>query len=342
MTTISVVIPSYNRAELLKLTVQSVLAQTIPPTEVIIVDDGSTDHTQAVCATFPPPVRYIRQKNSGVAAARNTGIRAVTGEWIAFCDSDDLWMTNKLALQLAAIDATGVKWSITDFAIINGEGARVMGNGFARAFPIFPEKHLTAEQHFGNWLGARTLKIGSESMSIYTGDAFGMMFLGNVVIPSTSIIAQDLIRRVGAFDETLDVAEDTEYFHRMAARAPLTILMKPLTDYRMGHPSLIAQKSENLIGNALISHERATLLRSRHTIREEAAIREGGELLRVRLAFSRLAALNQRGAREALRGTSHRYVLSMRAVAILLASLLPSIALRGLHWAKRGVRSLRG
>ena len=341
MTTVSVVIPSYNRAELLKLTVQSVLAQSVRPIEVIVVDDGSTDHTSAICETFAPPVRYIRQKNSGVAAARNTGIRAAQGELIAFCDSDDLWMPNKLELQLAAMDATGAGWSITDFAIINPEGKRVVGRGFGRAFPIFPETGVTAERHFGSWLDTRKLTTGSESMSMYTGDAFGMMFLGNVVIPSTSIVSREVIKRAGWFDESFAVAEDTEYFHRVAACAQLTILMEPLSEYRIGHPSLVAQKSERLIANAIRSGERAALLRTEPTARETAAIREGARMLRMRLAYSRLAGLDGKGAREALRHDPHGYIVSPRSIAILVASLLPGNALRALHRAKRALISLR-
>src|SRR3990170_4898248 len=111
---VSVAIAAYNRAELLRPTIQSILAQTAPAFEIIVVDDGSTDHTSEVCAGFPA-VRYIYQENKGVSAARNTGLRVATGEWIAFCDSDDLWTPDKLEIQLAAMDATEGGWSVTDF-----------------------------------------------------------------------------------------------------------------------------------------------------------------------------------------------------------------------------------
>jgi GT2 family glycosyltransferase len=339
VTTVSVVIPSYNRADLLTLTIRSILAQTVRPAEIIVVDDGSTDHTAAACAAFPSPVQYIRQENSGVSAARNRGIKAASGSWIAFCDSDDLWMPNKLEVQLAAITATGAGWSITDFTIIDPDGRRVLERGFRRAFPIFAETRLTADKHFGGWLDVRTLKLGSESVSTYTGDAFGMMFLGNVVIPSTSLVSREVIERVGPFDERLAVAEDTEYFHRVAAAAKVTILMTPLTMYRIGHPSLVAQKSERLIGNAIQSGERAALLRPTLTARENAAFRDGARMLRVRLAYSRLADLDLQGVREALRGAPREYILSARGAAVLAASFLPRFVLRGLHRAKRAVRS---
>lgn len=96
---ISVIIPTYNRARYLPEAVGSVLAQTRPPCEIIIVDDGSTDNTGELAKGFPKVVRYIRQQNSGPAAARNRGLREANGDWIAFLDSDDLWVSEKLEVQ---------------------------------------------------------------------------------------------------------------------------------------------------------------------------------------------------------------------------------------------------
>src|SRR4051812_15354057 len=151
---VSVVIPTYNRAELLKVTIQSILGQTVRPLEIIIVDDGSTDDTANVCASFGPVVRYMGQRNGGVSAARNAGIRAAQGDWIAFCDSDDLWVYNKLELQLAAIEATSAGWSVTGFALIDPEGRSIADgeDGFRLSFPVFSESRVTPEQHFAQWL----------------------------------------------------------------------------------------------------------------------------------------------------------------------------------------------
>ena len=335
---VSVVVPTYNRAELLKATVRSILDQTLPPFEIIVVDDGSTDNTADVCAEFPPPVRYIRQDNRGVAAARNTALRAARGDWIAFCDSDDLWMPHKLELQLSALDVTGVSWSITDFLIIGPEGEieTRQTNGFQVAFPVFPEMGRTPEEHFARWLDGRGVQ--GLGLKAYTGDAFGMLFLGNVVIPSTALIARDLVTRVGFFDETLRVAEDTEYFHRVAAMSRVTILMKPLSLYRVGHASLVAQKSEQLIVNAILSVERAALLRPHLSLREQDALRIGSGMLRSRLAYSRLAALDREAARHALRDSAGKMALSPRSAAIFLMSWLPRAALVALHRVKRFIR----
>ncbi len=100
---VSVIIPTYNSAAILPDAVDSVLCQTQPPAEIVIVDDGSCDETPIVCAAYAGRARYLRQENAGASAARNTGIAASTGDWLAFLDADDLWEPHKLERQLEAL-----------------------------------------------------------------------------------------------------------------------------------------------------------------------------------------------------------------------------------------------
>lgn len=100
---VSAVVPCYNGARFLRETLESALAQTHPPLEVIVVDDGSTDDSAAIAASLGPPVRVIRQANQGESVARNRGIDEACGDWLAFLDADDLWHPRKLAAQLAAV-----------------------------------------------------------------------------------------------------------------------------------------------------------------------------------------------------------------------------------------------
>lgn len=340
MSGVSVVVPTYNRAELLRLTLQSVLGQTVAPLEVIVVDDGSTDHTAEVCAEFGNSIRYLLQENQRLPAARNTGIRAARGEWIALCDSDDLWQPRKLELQLAALNATGAAWSITDFGIIDPDGNRRAddSHGFRHAFPVFQETDVTPQEHFGRWVDEREIQVGSDRITVYTGDAFGMLFKGNIALPSTSIITRALLDKAGLFDTTFR-AEETEFFHRIAAYGRVAIVMEPLTDYRVGHASLIKGDATPFIQDALRSLELAAALRPALTAKERAALREGRRRLRLRLAYSRLSSLDRAGARQALyEAWQDDPILSPRSTAIMMASLLPETALRGLHWAKRAMR----
>lgn len=100
---ISVIIPTYNRSQSLHRALQSVYRQTLMPGEIIVVDDGSNDGTEQMLRNEFPEVRYIYQQNRGVSAARNRGIAAASGDWLAFLDSDDQWLPEKLQKQQQAL-----------------------------------------------------------------------------------------------------------------------------------------------------------------------------------------------------------------------------------------------
>ena len=98
--TISVVIPTLNRCSLLQKAIESVLKQTLVPSEIIVVDNGSTDDTKKMVCSLYPNINYLVEDKSGVSAARNKGIKVAKSEWIAFLDSDDVWESKKLEKQL--------------------------------------------------------------------------------------------------------------------------------------------------------------------------------------------------------------------------------------------------
>lgn len=104
---VSVIIPCYNTAPYLREALDSALAQTPPPLEVIVVDDGSTDDSAAIAGSYGPPVRVVRQANRGQAAARNRGIAEARGDWIALLDADDVWLPQKTARQFEALEEAG-------------------------------------------------------------------------------------------------------------------------------------------------------------------------------------------------------------------------------------------
>ena len=220
--TVSVVIPSYNRAGWLPAAVGSVLAQTHPATEILIVDDGSTDNSAEVCAAFPAPVRYIRQQNAGVSAARNRGMREATGEFIALLDSDDLWVPEKLAVQLALhAERPDLGWSATGALTIAPDDTIPAGRqGFERIFDVFNAEGVSAEQFFDRWFDRVPLEVSGKTYSAWAGDFYVPLFLGNFILPSSVLMRSDLVRKVGGFNEAFRLAEETEFFHRVAAEAP--------------------------------------------------------------------------------------------------------------------------
>ncbi len=112
MPRISIIIPAYNRADVLPRAINSVLSQTFTDYEIIVVDDASTDETSAVARNFNGPVHVIRHEvNRGPAAARNTGIEATSGAYVAFLDSDDEWMPEKLGRQIGLLEGLGTSYN---------------------------------------------------------------------------------------------------------------------------------------------------------------------------------------------------------------------------------------
>ena len=341
MTRVSVVIPTYNRAEFIRATVASVLAQTLQPAEVIIVDDGSTDDTETVCRQFKPPVFYMRRQNAGVSAARNAGIAASKGDWLAFCDSDDLWDADKLRLQMLAIEATRAEWCVTDFRVIDPDGKPVRPEtpGMSQTFNVLRERKIPPEKHFGSWLQLERLKLDSSTIRVYHGDFFGMLFLGNVVLPSTSVVSRALLEKAGPFDPKLRRAEETEFFHRISAQSRGALVMEVLASYRVGHASIMTGDPAPFVESALRSIEQARLHRPVLTPEEQKAFEEGRRSLHLKLAYAKLSSYDGRGARHALfQAWKVDRAVSLRSLSIMAASFLPSTVLRWLHSAKRVAR----
>jgi hypothetical protein len=334
-------VPTYNRAGFIGATLESVLAQTLPATEVIIIDDGSTDNTRDICAHYAAPVRYIRQENQGLSAARNAGFRAAAGDWIAFCDSDDLWEPHKLELQMKAIAATNTAWCFADFRVIDPDGKPVRPgiSGLAQTFPVLKDRGVDPASHFSKWIESRQIAWGASNVTIYHGDLFGMLFLGNIVLPSTAIVSRALMERAGPFDETTRRAEETEFFHRISHEATACIVMNEVACYRVGHTSLMKDaNAAPIIEYALRSLHAASARRPQLTKAERAAFHEGCRQLRLRLAYTRLSLLDGAGARRAVYEAwrEDRFV-SPRSAAIMAASFLPNVALRGLTRVKQAI-----
>lgn len=339
---VSVIIPTYNRVELLRRAVESVLAQTRPADEILIVDDGSTDGTREMCRDLPAVVRYIHQENAGVSAARNRGIREASGVCLAFLDSDDEWRPEKLEVQLALHRVhPEIGWSITNCEVIDLQG-RVRGGrqGFRWEFPIFRDLDLDPDDFFGERFDAEILRAAGREHRVFVGDAFEAYFHGNFTYPSSLMISPGALHGLELFDEGFRVAEEMEFCHRLAARASLGVLMTPLIGRRVAeYDSLIApHRTVELVRNALRSVDRAARIRPLSPGEAEAH-RRGRERLLLRLGYAHLTELERLEARGAVvRAWREGVGRSPRAAGIFLASLLPVGLLRGLHVMKRTVR----
>lgn len=247
--TVSVIIPTFNRAYCLARTVNSALAQTEVEVEVVIVDDGSTDDTADLVTRLygkDPRVRFVRKENGGVASARNHGIRLATGAFIAFLDSDDVWYPWKLKLQLACLRAlphVGMLW--TDMEGIDPQGAvshpRYLRKMYG-AFRWFP----TYEDLFEARTPLREIEPGLNDLvadhKLYAGNIFSQMVLGSLVHTSTVVLRRERLARVGEFDESLrPLGEDYDFHLRTCAEGPVAFADVASIRYQLGMPDRLTR-----------------------------------------------------------------------------------------------------
>ena len=194
MAQIAAIIPTYNRAGLVERAIASVLAQTSPPAEVIVVDDGSTDDTNTTIAQFGDQVRYIAQTNAGVSAARNVGAGTASGDWLAFLDSDDTWRPDHLERVATAIDKTGGRAAVY-FADLEEEGS-----------------HETAWQRSGLEL--------SNAFQLQTDASEWVMLPLQPMTIQASVIQRDAYWRIGGHRPGLLCREDTHLFFMLGFSGP--------------------------------------------------------------------------------------------------------------------------
>jgi len=207
---VSVVTPLYNSADFIGTTLESLQAQTFGEWEAILVDDGSTDDTPQRVRRFLEDERfsYLRQDNQGIAAARNRGIRAARGAWIALLDHDDLWMPEKLERQLEAAERN-------DWDIICTEGEILRDGRRTRYSDHLPEQ-------------TRQALSRPDDPSV---DVFELLVRTNFLCASSVLLRRSLFDDHGVLDPALAPADDYDMWLRCTPHAPLGYLMDPLVVY---------------------------------------------------------------------------------------------------------------
>jgi glycosyltransferase involved in cell wall biosynthesis len=210
--TVSVIIPAFNQGRYLGAAIESALAQTYRDFEILVIDDGSTDNTPAVARQYGDCIRYFRQANQGLGGARNTGIRAARGAYLALLDSDDIWLPGFLEtmVQLAArAPAAAVLFSRADY--IDADG---------RALPQVSEVKTAP----GGWL-------------------YELLVRADFIIPSTVVMLRSAVLEAGLFDERTSAihgAEDWDLWLRLAPAHPFIGFSQSLVHYRLHSSSLSA------------------------------------------------------------------------------------------------------
>jgi glycosyltransferase involved in cell wall biosynthesis len=204
---VSVIIPTYNRACLLKEAIGSVQEQVFSDFELIVVDDGSTDNTAQLLQSYAN-IQVVKQDHRGVSAARNAGIAQAFGQFLAFLDSDDLWLPEKLSAQVAFFE------SHPDALICHTEEIWIR-NGVR----VNPRRRH--RKHSG-MIFERAVQLC-------------------LVSPSAVMIHRSLFDQVGWFDETLPACEDYDLWLRIACRFPIFLISKPLVIKRGGHTDQLSR-----------------------------------------------------------------------------------------------------
>lgn len=252
MKLVSVVIPTYNCAKFVAQAIQSVLNQSYKNTEIILVDDGSTDETRDVIQPFMKEIVYIYQENKGLPGARNRGIAEASGEYIALLDADDRWHNNKLEYQIQVLESfPSVHLVFSDFSVFDEDGYKEK-SFFRKGFPFFKEFGFTLNDIFET-----TSKICSDrypnEIQIYHGYIARYLFCGNFVLPSSVLMRKSAIDRIGGFDESYKVAEETEFFLRFCTYYDAAFVDCPLVDYLIKRVGNLTGNSntERLIKNAI-------------------------------------------------------------------------------------------
>jgi glycosyltransferase involved in cell wall biosynthesis len=223
---VSVVMGSYNSAAWIAATIDSILAQTHPVAEVVIIDDGSTDRTAEIANSYGSRILLVQEQHRG-RPYRNRGIQASKGALVAFIDADDYWHPEKIERQLARMREQRAEWVICEAEWLDMEAGRL---------------------------------IAPVGMAAMEGDILEALFLHNFIVASTPVVARRVLDAVGGFDESVDVApvEDWDLWLRIAAMQPLACVRERLATLRLHTDSFLAstpltrriQSLENVINHS--------------------------------------------------------------------------------------------
>jgi len=210
---VSVIIPTYNRAGLVVEAIESVLRQTAPPREIIVVDDGSTDGTPDALASFGDRIVAVRQENQGVGGARNRALAMATGRYLAFLDSDDTWLEFKLELQVAIMERQpNLGFLFSDF-LITGEGEKTTPRGLQTWF----RNPLRWEEVLENMTVSSVLHAPEgKPVRLYCGQIYRALLSDPYVLPTSAIVRADRLTSDIRFAENVLRYSDWEFFARLA------------------------------------------------------------------------------------------------------------------------------
>lgn len=215
---VSVILPTYNGAGFILETISSILSQTLPPEEIILVDDGSVDNTQEVVENFHPKLKYHRILNSGVCHARNVGAAVATSPYIAFCDHDDLWRPDKLEKQMSLHNRfPEMEYSFTNFSIVS-DGIWSLDSKFDGSPKDFFEDFTKVD----------------DACAVSESSLYDRILQFQPIFPSTVLLKKTFFEKLGGFDVSLgrNPSEDLEFTLRCVESPPIGVVIEPVVGIR--------------------------------------------------------------------------------------------------------------
>ncbi|HEG42979.1 MAG TPA: glycosyltransferase [Phycisphaerales bacterium] len=218
---VSIIIPTYNRADIISNAVCSALQQTYSNKEIIVVDDGSTDNTCERLRVFGDNIRLVRQVNAGPSAARNAGVKASMGQILTFLDSDDLWLHSKIAKQVKMLQSVdeSVPCCLCNALILRNSGKKVT------SFDLAP---IRARIEKGLWLNVTSI-----------------LSTRCVLFTQAAAVRRSVFEKVGGFDESLRIMEDHDMALRLSLEGPWAFLREPLVIYHYGIEDGLAEEARH-------------------------------------------------------------------------------------------------
>lgn len=329
---VSVIVPTFNRAYCLDRTIDSVLAQTHTNVEVIVVDDGSTDHTRRLVGErygHDRRVCYLYQANSGVAEARNRGLARATGEFVGLLDSDDVWKRWKLQVQLAAMERfpeVGMTW--TDMEAVDPAGTVVDGKYLKKMYHNY--RRFTTEQLFPSSYPlseiSPDLPSAAEGGMLRVGNIYSQMFMGSLVHTSTVLLRRERLEAVGGFNSSLPVTGEDYEFHLRTCREGLVgFIDLPTIWYQIGMPDALTRPTYRIhVFGSCLTTIRVAYERDRQRIDlPPAMIQRRFAEVNARLGEAQLDVGNLAAARESLCRSLRYQLWQPRPIRLLALACLP-------------------